>query len=331
MVRILCLHGHGTSSQIFETQLATLCKSLPEHYEYVYADGEIECDRAPGKSRYYNAYVPDIDSRKIAIPQTIPGPFLCYFNGCSCGELQEAHDLLDAIIDEEGPFDGVFAFSQGAALTMSYLLELERQNPRSDPPFKFAVLFSPTVALCPDPGYCSEEMESLNKLDYDYLTSVLKQAVEEQDAAVTVSHQNKHSDYLTPDLWQHQKPDFELRKRILVSSIGGIIRAGLKTSFLSASSLQGYIALHDNRVIPRVFHPALMSERIRIPVVQATGLKDDKDLQAQFKIMPLLCKESMTRRVLHNGGHDLPRAPGDIREIVKAIEWVIAEGDMPTF
>jgi Serine hydrolase (FSH1) len=266
---------------------------------------------------------------KIGIPPMIPGPFLCYFNGHTCDEIQEAHDLLEAIIEEEGPFDGVFSFSQGASLTISYLLQLERQKPRLNPPFKFAVFFSPSVAFCPDLSFCFEEIATFNELEYDYFASVCKQASAENDATATGSHQSEHLDYINPDLWQAQ-PDFEMRKRIVISSLGGVLRAGVKSS-MNTSLLLGYIERRDTKVFPRVFHPAMMSERICIPVVHVTGLQDNKDLQSQFKVMPLLCKESMTRKVVHQGGHDLPRAPDDIREVVKAIAWAIAEGDMPIF
>jgi hypothetical protein len=52
MVRILCLHGFGTSSQIFESQLLPLRMSLPDLYELIFADGEVECERARGRTSY---------------------------------------------------------------------------------------------------------------------------------------------------------------------------------------------------------------------------------------------------------------------------------------
>ena len=47
-MRILCLHGHGTSSEIFETQLAAIREALDDSDEYVYIDGPVESDRVRG-------------------------------------------------------------------------------------------------------------------------------------------------------------------------------------------------------------------------------------------------------------------------------------------
>jgi hypothetical protein len=40
-MRFLCLHGYGTSSEIFEQQFASIAKELGEQHEYVYLDGEV--------------------------------------------------------------------------------------------------------------------------------------------------------------------------------------------------------------------------------------------------------------------------------------------------
>jgi hypothetical protein len=264
----------------------------------------------------------------------MPGPFLCYYKTCSWDDLQAAQDLLQEIIDEEGPFDGVFAFSQGASLTISYLLELERQKPGVNQPFNFAVLFSPIMPLSPDPAFCAEEIENLTKADYDFFAQVVNEVSGEHDAVASSSTQGKYPDFINPALCTHQ-PDLETRKQILVSSIGGILRHGIKANFLSASEVQAYMVQHDksldNSSISRAFHPSLMDERIRIPTVYVTGSKDDDDLLAQFKAMPFFCKKSLVREVVHSGGHDLPRAPNEVKKVIKAIEWALEEGKMPLF
>ncbi|UPX15034.1 uncharacterized protein EKO05_0005501 [Ascochyta rabiei] len=44
-MEILCLTGYGSSSHVFERQIAALRKQLPESFEYVFVEGEIECNR----------------------------------------------------------------------------------------------------------------------------------------------------------------------------------------------------------------------------------------------------------------------------------------------
>lgn len=48
-MRILCLHGHGTSSAIFETQLTKVREELGASFEYIYLDGPVESERVRGE------------------------------------------------------------------------------------------------------------------------------------------------------------------------------------------------------------------------------------------------------------------------------------------
>ncbi|KAJ2158221.1 hypothetical protein GGF46_003933 [Coemansia sp. RSA 552] len=63
-----------------------------------------------------------------------------------CG-LDTSIDMLQSVLDNQGPFDGVLGFSQGAlmAAVLCSLLETRDEKMSSDwthPPFKFAVLAS---------------------------------------------------------------------------------------------------------------------------------------------------------------------------------------------
>lgn len=55
---------------------------------------------------------------------------------------QESLELIKRTIKEEGPFDGIMGFSQGAALSAIICMTEIAQN------FKFAVLFSPFMSPC---------------------------------------------------------------------------------------------------------------------------------------------------------------------------------------
>lgn len=49
---------------------------------------------------------------------------------------------LHTYIAEEGPFDGVIGFSQGAALAATYLIQQNRDHPDEPLPFRCAIFFS---------------------------------------------------------------------------------------------------------------------------------------------------------------------------------------------
>lgn len=48
-MKILCLHGYGTSSSILKSQLDALIRRADESYEFIFFDGEVECPKAKGK------------------------------------------------------------------------------------------------------------------------------------------------------------------------------------------------------------------------------------------------------------------------------------------
>lgn len=47
-MRLLCLHGHGTNSQILEAQLEPLRSRLPGHWEFEFLDGEMDAPPPAG-------------------------------------------------------------------------------------------------------------------------------------------------------------------------------------------------------------------------------------------------------------------------------------------
>lgn len=71
--------------------------------------------------------------------------FFSYFDASSVASCRKALDDLDAYIAAEGPFDGVMAFSQGAALAATLIVRKFRQDSegqRTNPVFKCALFIS---------------------------------------------------------------------------------------------------------------------------------------------------------------------------------------------
>ncbi|KAI1100338.1 serine hydrolase FSH [Jackrogersella minutella] len=146
-MRFLCLHGMGTNSAVFEAQLAPIIANLDPSHEFVYIDGLIECEASEG------------------VGGVFPGPFYCYYSQPTLSQLQAAFDLIHDIIDEEGPFDGIIGFSQGAALAASFLLHQQETDPNAPEVFRMAIFtcaslpFDPTsdtdtqsYDICPKTG-----------------------------------------------------------------------------------------------------------------------------------------------------------------------------------
>lgn len=150
-MRFLCLHGRGTNSNILEAQLskfdrasrhrgrtdrwsitAALRSRLSAQHSFDFLDAEHTCVAAPGIAALY------------------PSPYFCWYERGGPGEVKAALEFLVSVIEEDGPYDGVIGFSEGAALLASLLLFDEYTS--TQPRFKIAILFSSVIPLVPERG-----------------------------------------------------------------------------------------------------------------------------------------------------------------------------------
>jgi pimeloyl-ACP methyl ester carboxylesterase len=79
------------------------------------------------------------------------------------------HDFLRTVIEEDGPYDGVIGFSQGAALAASFLLCHEHDAQIRDPsrirrpPFKMAIFINSVMTFSPSETIGSDISEQIKK------------------------------------------------------------------------------------------------------------------------------------------------------------------------
>ncbi|KAH8885727.1 hypothetical protein GQ53DRAFT_728710 [Thozetella sp. PMI_491] len=130
-MRILCLHGCGTNSDVFEAQLAPLINRLPKNYKFDFLDGEHTVAAAPGIGLLH------------------PGPYFAWHRRHFTKDIQAAHDYINSVIEEDGPYDGVIGYSQGAALAASLLLSQLDRQPHRPRPFRFAIFICSVMPVSP--------------------------------------------------------------------------------------------------------------------------------------------------------------------------------------
>ncbi|KAI0147664.1 serine hydrolase FSH [Xylariaceae sp. FL1272] len=126
--KILCLHGGGTSAEIFRIQVIRLSRLLKPYFELVFADGFLESGPGPGVLPFFEGMEPYkrwIADRDDEVEEK-PWPDL---------------RRLVELFDREGPFVGIIGFSQGAKAATHLLRWLEQRGNQLD----FAALFSGTV------------------------------------------------------------------------------------------------------------------------------------------------------------------------------------------
>ncbi|KAI0970357.1 serine hydrolase FSH [Xylaria arbuscula] len=118
-IRILCLHGQGTSASIFRKQTEHMRKMLPADYQFYFFDGRHKCEA-------------DQEVLDFFLP-----PYWAWYSTPTTHSVLGAHGQVLSIIREHGEFDAVIGFSQGAAVAASLLLHQELLG--EEPVFKAAI------------------------------------------------------------------------------------------------------------------------------------------------------------------------------------------------
>jgi predicted esterase len=113
-LRILCLHGYRGNARALHVQMRSFTQGSESLAEFVFVDAP---SLARGSFGWWHAVSNDGDSKPAGVGQ----PTMRY-EGWS-----ETKAWLVSLFQQSAPFDGVFGFSQGAALT-SLLVGL--RNPR---------------------------------------------------------------------------------------------------------------------------------------------------------------------------------------------------------
>ncbi|KAE8380495.1 serine hydrolase FSH [Aspergillus bertholletiae] len=144
-MRILCLHGAGTNSEIFKVQLGPLIHHLLKDdatYSFEFIDAEVDCTPAEG------------------IQALSLGPFREWYTWDFVKRVPpketvtQAIEYILSIIEEDGPFDGVIGFSQGGAIVSALLAHYSNQHPLEPQTnlFKFAVFICSSRPFTYDGG-----------------------------------------------------------------------------------------------------------------------------------------------------------------------------------
>ncbi|KAI9229523.1 MAG: serine hydrolase FSH [Piptocephalis tieghemiana] len=144
LFRVLCLPGYTQNGLILRKKTGALRKTLKSVAELEFVD--------PPFLMSIPKEGPEELRKKIA-EQLITEdekPYAWFFRqeDGSCKGLEEAMDHLFALLDQKGPYDGIFGFSQGAAMAALATIALSKEigDPLRrgcrHPPTKFAILSS---------------------------------------------------------------------------------------------------------------------------------------------------------------------------------------------
>ncbi|KAK3294706.1 serine hydrolase FSH [Chaetomium fimeti] len=153
-IRVLGLHGMGTSAGIFKTQTAAFRSKLPPNYTFDFLDAPFRTAPAPATDVFFTS------------------DHLTWWEHPTVDHIRRAHAFLDSYLEQHGPFDILMGFSQGCSLISSYLLYHAGVTRGGPPPFKAAIFICGGVPLpaLADLGIdVSQRAERLGQMTSDLL------------------------------------------------------------------------------------------------------------------------------------------------------------------
>ncbi|CAK7275131.1 hypothetical protein SEPCBS119000_006523 [Sporothrix epigloea] len=131
-MRVLCLHGKGTSGGIFRSQTAALRAKLDRSFEFDFVDGPLATSPAPGVDKLFDAGSETFAWWMTDSPQAI----------------RSAHAWLDDYLAANGPYDVLMGFSQGCLLISSFLMQRARDLGASLPEHRPPLPFRGAIFVC---------------------------------------------------------------------------------------------------------------------------------------------------------------------------------------
>ncbi|EXJ91410.1 hypothetical protein A1O1_04522 [Capronia coronata CBS 617.96] len=323
-MRILCLHGYGTSGAIMRSQMHAVISQADPSYEFVFLDGEYECPPAQG------------------LGGSVDGPTLCFNKAFGPDEIQSSLDHLDDFIETEGPFDGILGFSQGGSLALSYLLRdaetksldfsqghssCSSPSPAASstvsshstspprPSFKFAIFLSTIVAFSPRQEFALDLLTTLTTDDRTILHGF--------------PYETEMRDYKSMSEPQERALFFDALGLVLDTSLsGGFIAPDTDLGLEAFTQSLAPKTEEAISCIPRIIHPSLLFplHQVPIPTVHVIGRRDEPALVSLSRLMEKVCEPTLVRSLAHEGAHDVPRNPRDVRAFWAAVDWAVAEG-----
>ncbi|KAL2851545.1 hypothetical protein BJY01DRAFT_244880 [Aspergillus pseudoustus] len=198
-------------------------------------------------------------------------------------------DLIHRTFAQEGPFDGVFGFSQGASTALAYLLE--QQHASKQLPVKLGVFASPPPILATDSAYIQGMYGGLSPEDLRRLRSADREEISQLPEPIRTA---------------------------------GLL---LFDNLAIMSSVHGkplsYFFDREVSDIPCVLLPDVFPLRLNIPTLHVCSRDDPPSMQGASEAAAGFCEHRSKKVFRHGAVHNLPRDAGEAREMARLMREII--------
>lgn len=152
-LRVLCIHGYRQNGSSFREKTGALRKLLKKQLELVYVTAPLTVPTAATEE------VPKEENNSVPAPEGNEDPRGWWFSDVQARSfsaqqqceaslgLQDSITAVREAVKNQGPFDGILGFSQGAAF-VAMLCSLQEQNLEPEFKFRFAILVAAFRSAC---------------------------------------------------------------------------------------------------------------------------------------------------------------------------------------
>ena len=305
-MRFLCLHGKGTSGEIFDAQT---CKSsdwiayslflrkardqkLAEAIAYTLGyEDSFRSKLDPARYVFDFVDAPFDSAPAAGIDVFFPPPYYTFWRGTDAEDLKSAHVWLLELLDRQGPYDGVVCFSQGCSLIASFIIYHNNERPEEPLPFAAAIFICggiPLVMLSDLGLPVSAEAWEINKRTSRELQEKAGAAGDQVQAVL--------------------EGDLEARRGLWD-----------RTDTLEQDPLAPFPTDRTN-VFGLNFTQFPDQLKINIPTVHIYGSKDPR--YPSSVQLAHFSEEGRRRTFDHAGGHDIPRTTVVSNQIAELVKWL---------
>jgi hypothetical protein len=238
--------------------------------------------------------------------------------------VEKVHDYLQSVIEEDGPYDGIIGFSEGAALAASYLLSKEYRAALGDVDvypeneLRLAVFFNSVKPYSPSEQIGSDAAKQF-QLDLRRHSLFLKgQSAERRKSSIS----------------QEQIGVLAERRQSMLSQRRGSVIAwkssggmhGRRASTTSTNDEEVDEKTQSqvwNSLFPPVFcfDPDAFPYKIQIPTLNIIGAKDQ--FQDYSMELTRFCDPEQMEVAVLDIGHDIPRSGEGLERIAEAFELTV--------
>ncbi|KAI1375110.1 serine hydrolase FSH [Hypoxylon crocopeplum] len=270
---------------MLQQQMKPIVAQLPGDWEFEFLNAEME----PSELLVHTEAKAN-DNLNEASVSSVPKPNYTWYNLPFVEDVDRAYRRITSFIESDGPFDGLWAFSQGASMAILLLLSRHARASNLGSQFKVAVFVSAFLPPSLDSGTVTWERSTINN-------KLLATHVHGIDCGASCD--------------EHVKWETDPR----TSSDFKVLEAHQRTITFPVQLLLRYSPDNTNNA------------QIKIPSVHVRGRKETYDFVNDSFLQ--FFDPAISSEMIHRGGHHFPRFPDELVQFAEMVIEAVQSGFEP--